>query len=181
MRFLAAMLVVAAVGCKSPEEPGAMVTVPPATASTAAASASASASAEPVASAPAADARAPRAIRAGKVRAPIANAAAALKTFTLAWDEEILPNTIAASRTNDVHAGVRAQAKLGACRDGYARVKSTLGAGEVDLVLFSAIAALDRPGDCWEVTIPTGHWNEILGYLDPKTGALILAWLVPEG
>ena len=171
MRFLAAVLVVAAVGCKSPEEPGAMVTVPPATASTAAASASASA----------ADARAPRAIRAGKVRAPIANAAAALKTFTLAWDEEILPNTIAASRTNDVHAGVRAQAKLGACRDGYARVKSTLGAGEVDLVLFSAIAALDRPGDCWEVTIPTGHWNEILGYLDPKTGALILAWLVPEG
>ena len=178
MRFVAALLVVAAVGCKSPEEPGAKVTVPAATVSSAAPADSASASASP----PAVDAGSvPRAIRAGRVRTPIANAGQALKTFTLAWDEEILPNTVAASRTNDVHAGVRAEAKLGSCREGYRRVKDTLGPAEGDLVLFSAVAALDRPGDCWEVVVPTGRFNEILGYLDPKTGALILAWLVPEG
>lgn len=180
MRFLAAVLFVAAVGCKSPEDPGAKVNVPPASSSTNAPSSDASPAPAPSASSVDA-AYVPRAIRAGKPRAPIANAAQALKTFVAAWDEEILPNTVASSRTNDVHAGVRAQAKLGACRDGYRRVKDTLGSGEIDLVLFSAVAALDRPGDCWEVVIPTGNWNEILGYLDPKSGALILAWLVPEG
>jgi hypothetical protein len=75
----------------------------------------------------------------------------------------------------------RVSAHRAVCRDGYHRVKDTLGPAETDLILFSQRSALDRDGACWEVVVRTGRWNEILGYLDPKTGALLFAWLVPEG
>ena len=67
------------------------------------------------------------------------------------------------------------------CREGMRRAKSTLGPGEGDLVLFAFPAALDRDGDCWEVRAKVTVFNEILGYLDPATGALLFSWFVPEG
>jgi hypothetical protein len=183
MRVRAAVLLVATVlGCDRTREPTPTVHVPPPPST----APSAVASEVPRAPTPSADVVPPLAsatlrVRAGKARGPVANAAQALRAFQGAWDEEILPNPVAVSRTSDVHASARASARLVACRQGHARAKDTLGPSETDLVLFSALEALDRAGDCWEVNVPTGRFNEILGYVDPKTGALVFAWLVPEG
>lgn len=119
-------------------------------------------------------------VRAGAPRGVLANTARALDGFRDGWDQGILPNPVAGSYTSDVH-GKRASAHVVACREGYLRAKDTIGPTEGHLVLFSALSALDRAGDCWEVKVPTGRFNEILGYLDPETGALVFVWLVPEG
>ncbi len=68
-----------------------------------------------------------------------------------------------------------------ACREGMRRVTGTLSPKESDLILFASPAGLDRDGQCWEVRAKVSVWNEILGYLDPATGALLFAWFVPEG
>ena len=181
MRRTAVVLIGFVLACNGPHEPAVTVTVPSAPSASASVQGATSPTPTPDAAATLLDASTVRAIRAGKARGPIANAAQALKAFQGAWDEEILPNAIAASRTGDVHAARGASARLGPCREGYERVKDTLGRKEIELWIFSALPALDRPDQCWEVNVPTGHFNEIIGYLDPKTGALIFAWLVPEG
>ncbi|MBL8741332.1 MAG: hypothetical protein JNK04_09565 [Myxococcales bacterium] len=143
--------------------------------------ASVTVSAEPIASAavPAA---------AGRARASISTAAKAVAEFQAAWTEEILPAAKGgqSSGLGNYTAAVADTKRLSArrmeCRAGHRRVDNTLGGVErTSNVIFSSIPAMDRDGDCWEVTVPTSAFNEILGYFDARTGALIMAWLVPEG
>jgi hypothetical protein len=127
-------------------------------------------------------------IQLGRARSAITTKAQAISHFQSAWTEEVLPATAGRKRPDvkqfsaSVSDAKKAGARLASCRAAHQRVDNTLGGSErTDLVFFSAIAALDRDGDCWEVEVPTGAFNEILGYLDPKTGALLCVWLVPEG
>ena len=124
----------------------------------------------------------------GRARAPIATAAQAVAEFQAAWKEEVLPATSGrqspdVSQFSEVVAETkRLSARRVECRAGHRRVDNTLGGKErTDLVFFSSIPALNRDGDCWEVAASTGRFNEILGYFDPATGALLMVWLVPEG
>lgn len=124
----------------------------------------------------------------GRARAEIASAAQAVAQFQAAWTEEVIPASKGRTRpeVGQYSAAVGEMKRLSArkmeCRAGHRRVDNTLGGNERrDLVFFGAIPVLDRDGECWEVTVSTGAFNEILGYFDPGTGALLMVWLVPEG
>jgi hypothetical protein len=143
------------------------------------------ASSSPASSAPSAVV-APPAI--GKARAPIAGSAQAVAQFQEAWSEEVVPAAKGRTRPDvgqyspAVAETKRVSARKMECRAGHRRVDNTLGGAErTGLVFFGAIPRLDRDGECWEVTVSTGAFNEILGYFDPETGALLMTWLVPEG
>ena len=49
-----------------------------------------------------------------------------------------------------------------------------------DDVLYSAPAALERDGNCWQVSFQE-HLDTVVGYLDAGTGSLLLVYLVGEG
>lgn len=124
----------------------------------------------------------------GRTRAEIGSGPQAIAAFQAAWTEEVLPATKGRTRPDAsqyspaVAETKRSAARRMECRAGHRRVDNTLGGSErTDLVFFSSIAALNRDGDCWEVAVSTGAFNEILGYFDPETGALLMVWLVPEG
>lgn len=124
----------------------------------------------------------------GKERLAILSAPLAIAAFQAAWTEEVLPLTKGRTRPDVAqYSAAVAETKRHAarrveCRAGHRRVDNTLGGSErTDLVFFSSIAAVDRDGECWEVTVSTGAFNEIVAYFDPATGALLLVWLVPEG
>ncbi len=124
----------------------------------------------------------------GRARATILSAPQAIAVFQAAWSEEVLPATKGRTRPDvaqyspAVAESKRLAARRMECRAGHRRVDNTLGGAErTDLVFFSSIAALNRDGECWEVTVSTGAFNEILGYFEPETGALLMVWLVPEG
>jgi hypothetical protein len=164
---------------------GATGPAPLASAPTSASPAPSSAPASPQPSASSASAPA---IHAGHARSPVTTQAEAIASFQSAWTEEIVPETVerkhpdVAQFSSSVLDSKKLHAKLGPCRVAHHRVDDTLGGSErTNLVFFSAIGALDRDGDCWEIEIPTGAFNEILGYVDPGSGALLFAWLVPEG
>jgi hypothetical protein len=74
-----------------------------------------------------------------------------------------------------------ARASVGKCREKFAQLNDALGPTEGKLVLYGERSSLDRPGECWEVTIGVTVWNQLIGYLDPKSGTLLLAWFTPEG
>jgi hypothetical protein len=64
----------------------------------------------------------------------------------------------------------------------FERIDGTLSAEErKTLILVGKIANLKRDGECWEVMIFGNIGNGLEGYLDPKTGRLIILWIVPEG
>ena len=124
----------------------------------------------------------------GRSRTPILGEAQAIAAFQAAWSEEVLPATEGRTRPDvgqyspAVAATKRQSARRIECRAGHRRVDNTLGGTErTDLVFFSTIPALDRNGECWEVTVPANAFNEILAYFEPETGALLMVWLVPEG
>ncbi len=124
----------------------------------------------------------------GRARAPMLSDAQVIATLQAAWSEEVLPATKGRTRPDagQYSAAVSDTKRLSArrveCRAGHRRVDNTLGGAErSDLVFFSSISALDRSGECWEVTVPTNAFNEILAYFEPETGALLMVWLVPEG
>jgi hypothetical protein len=124
----------------------------------------------------------------GRARAAVLSGPQAIAAFQAAWTEEVLPATKGRTRPDvtQYSAAVAETKRLAArrmeCRAGHRRADNTLGGTErTDLVFFSAIPALDRAGECWEVTVSTGAYSEILGYFDPETGALLMVWLVPEG
>ncbi len=123
----------------------------------------------------------------GKPRQPIRSSPEAQSMFRAAWGEEVLPGATTKQRltfVNDWTPRVESgplTAHLTNCRVEHHRVDTTLGGEERSLlVLFASIDALDIPDACWAVQVG-GHFNEVLGYLDPKTGALVMVWLVPEG
>jgi hypothetical protein len=64
----------------------------------------------------------------------------------------------------------------------FERVDGTLSAEErKTLILLGKIADLKRDGECWEVMTFGNLGNGLEGYLDPKTGRLVMLWIVPEG
>jgi hypothetical protein len=124
----------------------------------------------------------------GRLRAPMLGDAQVIAAFQAAWSEEVLLATKGRTRPDarQYSAAVADTKRLSArrveCRAGHRRVDNTLGGAErSDLVFFSSISALDRSGECWEVTVPTNAFNEIMAYFEPETGALLMVWLVPEG
>jgi hypothetical protein len=124
----------------------------------------------------------------GRARAAILSGPQAIAAFQAAWTEEVLPATKGRTRPEvgqyspAVAETKRLAARRMECRAGHRRVDNTLGGTErSDLVFFSTIAALNRDGECWEVNVSTGAFNEILAYFDPESGALLMVWLVPEG
>ncbi len=122
----------------------------------------------------------------GKPRGAPVSAVQAIGQFRASWNEEIVPGATSEGRRrllsgwSEVIAGQKLDARRVDCAEGHARVRDTLGPNETDLVLFSSIQAFDRSGPCWEIVAVRG-FNSILGYIDAKTGALVFAWLVPEG
>lgn len=71
-------------------------------------------------------------------------------------------------------------AKLEPCRKGREQVARANATG-YDFVFFGRLDSLDRDGDCWAVMYEGGMKHEVIGYLDPATGNLLLAWRIPEG
>jgi hypothetical protein len=114
----------------------------------------------------------------------------AIAAFRRAWDEGVLPAAVTdggrrqafvESKTTLVREAPEPTAELVPCRAALARVNDTLGGSErVDLVLFGRIDALDRDGDCWQVGFAE-LFNQVVGYVDPGSGGLLMAWFVPEG
>ena len=94
--------------------------------------------------------------------------------------EEIVPSG-RSSHASSVADRKNLGASLVACREGRSRVMNTLGPSEGDLVLFGTFASLDRAGQCWEVHAKASVWSDIVGFMEPATGALLLTWFVPEG
>jgi hypothetical protein len=122
----------------------------------------------------------------GRSRGAPASAAQAIAQFRASWSEEIVPGATTEGRRrlvdgwSEAIAGQKLDARRVDCAEGHTRVRDTLGPSETDLVLFSSIQAFDRSGPCWEIVAVRG-FHSVLGYIDAKTGALVFAWLVPEG
>ena len=72
-------------------------------------------------------------------------------------------------------------AKLSSCREARDLVARTNRESKFDFVLQGSLAALAREGECWEVEYHGDMKHEVIGYLDPWSGALLLVWRVPEG
>jgi hypothetical protein len=49
-----------------------------------------------------------------------------------------------------------------------------------NFVLFATLPALDRDGTCWEI-VAADPSAAVHGYFDAKSGALLCAFLAPEG
>ena len=123
----------------------------------------------------------------GRERESITNGAQATRIFQVAWIEEVVPTaTGKAQRVRDHTDAVLlpgrrpwsapSHASLGRCRDAGVQTSKMLK----DDVLYSAPAALERDGDCWQVTFQE-HLDTVVGYLDARTGSLLFVYLEYEG
>jgi hypothetical protein len=142
----------------------------------------AAADASPPASLP----EAPLALGPGKPRGPITSESEGLSAFRAAWTEEIAKaSTTHAPRGKHweapVFAGTPRMHRL-PCREFHTRAASSYAASkDDDLLLFDRPSSLARDGECWEIHAQYKMWPEIFGYLDATTGALLHAYMVPEG
>ena len=125
---------------------------------------------------------------ASRARGAIAEAVSAVQALAAAWEDEVLATAqgerleLAQSVSETVRALAGARAVRRDCRDDFQRVDSTLSQQERQLlVLAGAIAALDRAGSCWSVSVPASPFREVIAYFEAATGALLLVWYPPEG
>lgn len=121
-----------------------------------------------------------------KARGAPKSADKAIASFRAAWVEEVVPGGTTERRReliaswSDLVAKDKLSARKVSCADAARLVRDTLGPGEASLALFSTTAALDQPGDCWAVQ-GARAFNSVVGYLDASSGALLFAWMIPEG
>ena len=113
---------------------------------------------------------------------------AAILAFRAAWATTVVPHvplrevemTAAIDREMTSSPGAYT-AKLSSCREARDLVARTNRESKFDFVLQGSLAALAREGECWEVEYHGDMKHEVIGYLDPWSGALLLVWRVPEG
>jgi hypothetical protein len=121
---------------------------------------------------------------------PVRDAAQAIALFQHYWDSIVLPGlpdenqkkTIADNMSERVRAK-KLSAHLASYRVMFDRVDETLTASErKTLVLYGALADLDRVGECWVVESFAGcPCSEVSGMIDARNGQLIFVWVMPEG
>ncbi len=122
----------------------------------------------------------------GRPRSVLANGKSAVAAFRAAWVEEVIPAADSEERRRFVGnwsefvAKEKLSARKVSCSEAAARIRSTVGPSETGLFFFASTVALDRPGECWEVS-GARAFNAVVGYFDPKTGALLFSWMIPEG
>jgi hypothetical protein len=123
----------------------------------------------------------------GKPRGPITTQSDAVRLFRAAWAEEIIvPSKTHRSRgkyhTNTVLDGGAPFVERTKCRTAQELAIHDVAAlpDYEELILFASRGALDREGDCWQVTAHDMS-GEYRGYLDATTGALLYALVRPEG
>lgn len=118
----------------------------------------------------------------------VTTAAQAIDAFRVTWTAAVVPNVPAKERamTEAIDATMKAApdkftARLASCREGHEVVQRTITQTQYDFVIHGQLADLDRDGACWHVMYAGGMKQEVLGYVDPGTGKLLLVWRIPEG
>ena len=115
----------------------------------------------------------------------IAKPEEAVAAFVSQWKELVEPK-IPEARMPYLPQLPEAKDKLSARRSTYqaclSRVNDTVTeADRKSLIVFGSLPDLKRKGNCWAIESLGGSKTGIAGYLDPTTGKLVFAWLVPEG
>jgi len=113
----------------------------------------------------------------------------AILLFQNYWDSIVVAGLREKSRTlwQSMSERVRTRKKLSARLESYRkvhdRVNDTLTASEREtLILYGALSDLDREGEGWVIESFNGcPCSEVAGYVDAKTGRLLLVWIMPEG
>ena len=128
----------------------------------------------------------------GRERETVTTSEQATRVFQIAWNEEVVPTSTGKAQLVRDHTdavllpgrrpwSAPARASLGPCRAAGVEVSEMLKATvSPEAVLYSAPAALERDGNCWQITFQE-HIDSVVGYLDARTGSLLFVYLVGEG
>lgn len=124
---------------------------------------------------------------ASRPAAPIGTEAEAMAAFRRHWESgwsaglEESKRKLVQGSIPEVREGKALRARKIPWREAADRVAGTLRADEqARAVLAGSLEALAREGECWEVSLDLGMAS-VVGYLDPKSGEVVLLWSVPEG
>jgi hypothetical protein len=122
---------------------------------------------------------------------PVNDAEQAIALFQCYWESIVLSGlrdesqqkTLARTMTERVRTRKTLSGRLASYREIHHRVDDTLTPSErKTLILYGALADLDRTGECWVIESFAGcPCSEVAGYIDAKTGRLMFVWLMPEG
>jgi hypothetical protein len=111
---------------------------------------------------------------------------AAIAAFQLAWEHEVRP-TIGEplvrridNRMQSVDAIGLYHAQLLDCREGIQRLRE-LSKIDKQVVVHGTAEALLGRSRCWSVMFFGGMKLDAEGWLEAKTGQLLIVWRIPEG